>query len=121
MVVPDSANPFDTLEAAQSVIDGDFTAEWKWYEPYWDDINDPDNSVVGYFQGNGLSAENAAHVDDFIGLLADGSVPQFIGPLNWQDGTQWLGDNELATWLHIWYSEQCLEGIEGICVVNVFG
>ena len=39
----------------------------------------------------------------------------------WQDGTQWLGDGEKATLNQIWYSEQCLEGIEGICSVNIFG
>ena len=109
------------LDAAQSVIDGNFTAKWDWIEPYWDDINDPDNSVVGFFQGNGLTADNAASLDTFIAGLADGSIELFEGPLNWQDGTQWLGDGEVATDFQIWYSEQCLEGIEGICSVNVFG
>ncbi|MGI9649281.1 MAG: BMP family lipoprotein [Acidimicrobiia bacterium] len=109
------------LESAQSVIDGTFTADWQWIEPYWDDINDPHNSVVGFFQGNGLTADNAASVDEYIGGLADGSIELFEGPLNWQDGTSWLGDGEVATDFQIWYSEQCLEGIEGICSVNVFG
>lgn len=109
------------LEAAQEVIEGNYTADWNWYEPNWADINDPDESVVGYFQGNGLSADNAASLDTFIAGLADGSIELFQGPLNWQDGSQWLGDGEVATLNQIWYSEQCLEGIEGVCSVNVFG
>ncbi len=110
------------LEAAQAVIDGDFTATWTWYEPDWDDINDPDTSVVGFLNGQGLSAENAAVLDEFIDGLADGSIELFEGPLNWQDGSQWLGDGEVATDFQIWYSPQCLQGIEGACTgVNVFG
>ena len=109
------------LEAAQQVIDGNFTADWNWYEPDWADINDLDTSVVGYIEGNGLTADNAASLDTFIGGLADGSIDLFTGPLNWQDGTAWLADGEVATLNQIWYSEQCLEGIEGICSVNVFG
>jgi simple sugar transport system substrate-binding protein len=103
------------------VIDGNFTADWQWIEPDWDNINDPDRSVVGFFQGNGLSTDNAALLDTFIAGLADGSIELFQGPLYWQDGTQWLGDGEVASDFQIWYSEQCLEGIEGICSVNVFG
>ncbi len=109
------------LAAAQSVIDGNFTADWKWSEPDWSDINNPDTSVVGYARGPGLSAENAAFLDTFIAGLADGSIELFQGPLNWQDGTQWLGDGEVATDFQVWYSEQCVEGITGVCSVNVFG
>lgn len=103
------------LEIAESVIDGNFEAEWQWIEPNWDDINDLDESVVGFFQGQGLTADNAASLDEFIDGLADGSIELFQGPLNWQDGSQWLGDGEVATDFQIWYSPQCLEGIEGAC------
>jgi simple sugar transport system substrate-binding protein len=103
------------LDVAQSVIDGDFEAEWQWIEPNWDDINDPDESVVGFFKGQGLSSDNADTLDEFIDGLADGSIELFKGPLNWQDGSQWLADGEVATDFQIWYSPQCLEGIEGAC------
>ncbi len=103
------------LEAARAVIDGTFAAEWKWYEPDWNNINDPDTSVVGFLQGNGLSAENKASLDTFIAGLADGSIQLYEGPLNWQDGTQFLSDGQVATDFEIWYSPQCLEGIEGSC------
>ncbi|NNC92570.1 MAG: BMP family ABC transporter substrate-binding protein, partial [Acidimicrobiia bacterium] len=109
------------LEAAESVIDGTFTPEWEWYAPDWSDINNPDTSVIGYFQGNGLSADNKASLDTFIAGLADGSIELYEGPLNWQDGSQFLGDGQVATDFEIWYSEQCVEGIDGACSVNVFG
>lgn len=110
------------LEAAQSVIDGDFTADWKWFEPNWADINDPDRSIVGYEKGDGLSAANSTLLDTFIAGLADGSINLYTGPLNWQDGSQFLGDGEVATDFQIWYSEQCLEGVDGACSgQNVFG
>jgi len=103
------------LDIAQSVIDGNFSADWDWIEPNWGDINDLDSSVVGFFQGQGLSADNAATLDTFIAGLADGSIELFQGPLNWQDGTEWLGDGVVASDFEIWYSPQCLEGIEGAC------
>ena len=103
------------LEAAQAVIDGNFSADWQWIEPNWSDINDLDNSVVGFFQGQGLSSANAASLDTFIAGLADGSIELFTGPLNWQDGTEWLSDGQVATDFEIWYSPQCLEGIVGAC------
>ena len=109
------------LETAQSVIDGTYSAEWNWYAPDWSDINNLDTSVVGYFQGNGLTADNAATLDQFIAGLADQSISLFSGPLNWQDGSTWLADGETATEFQIWYSEQCVEGIQGACSVNVFG
>jgi simple sugar transport system substrate-binding protein len=109
------------LDAVQSVIDGNFTADWDWTEPDWTDINNRDTSVVGFSKGSGLSADNEAFLDTFIAGLADGSIELFQGPLNWQDGTPWLGAGEVATDFQIWYSEQCLEGVTGVCSVNVFG
>ena len=109
------------LDAARDVIDGSFTSTWTWFEPDWDDINDLDSSVVGFFQGDGLSADNASSLDTFIAGLADGSIELYEGPLNWQDGSQFLGAGDVATDFQIWYSEQCVEGIVGVCSVNVFG
>ncbi len=109
------------LDIAQSVIDGTYTADWNWIAPDWSDINAVDSSVVGYGKGDGLSTENAADLDTFIAGLGDGSIQLYRGPLNWQDGSQFLGDGEVATDFQIWYSEQCLEGVVGACSINVFG
>lgn len=103
------------LELAQSVIDGTFTADFQWLAPDWSDINNIDSSIIGYEKGDGLSAENAAALDAFIAGLADGSINLYEGPLNWQDGSTFLGDGETATELQIWYSAQCVEGVSGVC------
>ncbi len=103
------------LDIAQSVIDGDFEAEWQWIAPDWADINDLDSSVVGFIKGNGLSADAAANLDTFIAGLGDGTINLYTGPLNWQDGTPFLGAGETASEFQIWYSDQCLEGINGVC------
>ena len=99
----------------QSVIDGTFMSDWQWLPPDWSDINNIATSTIGYVKGDGLSSENAASLDTFIAGLADGSISLYMGPLNWQDGSQFLGGGEVATDFQIWYSEQCLEGIEGVC------
>ena len=103
------------LDLARSVIDGSYSADWNWIPPDWSDINDVDSSVVGFLKGEGLSAANAADLDAFIAGLGDGSIQLYSGPLNWQDGTQFLGAGETATDFMIWYSSQCLEGIVGVC------
>ncbi len=101
------------LEIAQSVIDGTFTAGFQWNGPDWSDLNNPETTAVGFVQGPGLSADNAASLDEFIAGLADGSINLWTGPLNNQDGTPWLADGETATPQQIWYTKQLLEGIEG--------
>jgi simple sugar transport system substrate-binding protein len=101
------------LRIAQSVIDGTFAAGFEWFGPDWADMNNVDTSGVGFIAGPGLSAENGALLDQFITGLADGSINLFVGPLNYQDGTPFLADGEVATDLQIWFMEQLLEGMEG--------
>lgn len=106
------------LDTAQSVINGQFEAEWVWLGPDWDDINDRDRSAVGWLSGNALSANAEAHLDDFIAGLGDGNIQLYVGPLKWQDGTPFLTDGEQATDFQIWYTEQLLEGITGASAVS---
>ena len=101
------------VRIVQSVLDGTFAAEFEWFGPDWADLNNAETSGIGFVGGPGLSAENAATLDEFIGGLADGSINLFTGPLNYQDGTPFLGDGEVATDLQIWFMEQLLEGMEG--------
>ena len=97
----------------EDVITGDFEAFFEWFGPDWDDINNLETSGIGFVKGDGLSEEAAGHLDDFIEGLGDGDIELFVGPLNYQDGTQWLGDGEVATDFQIWYTEQLLEGMIG--------
>lgn len=101
------------LEVARSVIDGTFTAQWQWVGPDWADINNPDTSAIGWIDGEGLSPEASAQLDEFIAGLADGSINLFVGPLNYQDGSVFLADGEAGTDFQIWYTEQLLEGMTG--------
>ncbi|HSJ71495.1 MAG TPA: BMP family ABC transporter substrate-binding protein [Acidimicrobiia bacterium] len=101
------------LEIAQSVLDGTFEATFQWLGPDWSDLNNPDTTAIGWVQGPGATAENAAAVDAFIAGLADGSINLWTGPINNQDGSVWLAEGETATPQQIWYMEQLLEGIDG--------
>ncbi len=101
------------IKAVQMVMDGKWAQYWDWNAPDWTDINNPDSSAVGFIKGKGLSAEAAANVDKFIKGLADGSIALFKGPLNFQDGSVYLKEGEVATDLQVWYLPQLLEGMEG--------
>jgi simple sugar transport system substrate-binding protein len=101
------------LDVAQSVIDDDFSATWEWIGPDWDDINDHDSSAIGWITGDALSASASDDLDAFIAGLGDGDIELFVGPLNYQDGSVFLGAGQAATDFEIWYAEQLLEGIEG--------
>jgi simple sugar transport system substrate-binding protein len=101
------------VEIISAARDGNFEQQWEWLAPDWADMNNPDTSIVGFEKGPALTAENAATLDEFIAQLADGSLNLFSGPLNYQDGSVYLADGEVATDEQIWYTEQLLEGIEG--------
>jgi simple sugar transport system substrate-binding protein len=101
------------LDTAQSVIDGSFKPTFEWNPPDWSDINNLDTTAVGFEDGPALSEENQATLDEFIAGLGDGSINLYTGPLNFQDGTAFLGDGETATDVQIWYAPQLLEGMNG--------
>jgi len=99
------------LETAKSVLDGTFTADFQWLGPDWSDINNPDTSMIGWFSGDGFV--DTASLDTFIAGLSTGDINLFTGPINYQDGTPWLGDGEEANPQQIWYTKQLLEGMKG--------
>jgi simple sugar transport system substrate-binding protein len=101
------------LERVQAVIDGEWEPQFVWVPPDWDDINNPDTSPIGFLKGPALTDEWSGQLDEFISGLADGSIKLFVGPLNYQDGSTFLGDGEEATDEQIWYMPQLLEGMEG--------
>jgi simple sugar transport system substrate-binding protein len=101
------------LDVLTSVVDGSYKADFQWIPPDWADMNNPDTSMIGWANGDALSDEAATVLDTFIAGLGDGSIDLFVGPLNYQDGTPFLADGEVATDPQIWYMEQLLEGMEG--------
>ena len=101
----------------QSVIDGTYTRQFIWQGPDWKDINNPDTSMVGFQKSDGLSADASTKLDGFIGELA-GGLNLWKGPLNYQDGTVFLKEGEVATPQQIWYMPQLLEGMTGDSVAR---
>ena len=101
------------LEIARQVKEGKWKQHWTWAGPDWKDINNRDTSAVGFVKGPALTEEESAKLDEFISGLASGQIVLFKGPLNYQDGTVYLKDGEVATDDQIWYFKQLLEGMEG--------
>jgi simple sugar transport system substrate-binding protein len=92
---------------------GTYKSAWDWLGPDWKDINNADTSNVGFVTGEGLSKDNTATLNKFIAELASGKLNLYTGPLNYQDGTAFLKDKEVATDKQIWYQTQLLEGVKG--------
>jgi len=101
------------LGTAKAVSDGSWTQSWDWNLPYWDDLTDLSKTAVGWKDGPGLTAEMQANLDDFKGKLASGEIDLWEGPLNLQDGSEYVAAGETATDDQIWYLSQLLEGMEG--------
>lgn len=100
------------LSKLTEIKDGNFQPDWQWLGPDWADINNHDTSAVGFMKGAALSDEAAAGVDAYIAELAGGLNP-WTGPINLQDGSEYLKDGEVGTDLQVWYLPQLLEGMEG--------
>jgi simple sugar transport system substrate-binding protein len=98
--------------AIEAAIDGSWSNTFEWLGPDWTNINDPDTSIIGFAKGDALSVDNGAIVDEFIAELA-GGLNLWKGPMNLQDGTQYLADGEAATDIQVWYLPQLLEGMIG--------
>jgi simple sugar transport system substrate-binding protein len=92
---------------------GNWKSEWEWVPPDWKDINNPDTSTVGFVAGPALSESALKALDGFIKDIGSGKVNLFKGPLNFQDGTEFVKAGETATDKQIWYMGQLLEGMEG--------
>lgn len=101
------------VDIVESVGDGSFESSFNWFGPEWGDITNEDTSGIGWVNGDGLSEDAAATLDEFIDGLGSGDIKLFVGPLNYQDGSTYLADGEEATDVQLWYTEQLLEGIVG--------
>ena len=101
------------LRIAQSVINHSFKPQFIWDAPDWSNLNSLTSSPVGFESGAALSSANATTISQFIKGLGDGSISLFKGPLNWQDGSVYLGAGQTASDVQIWYSPQLLQGITG--------
>ena len=100
------------VKAIESIKAGTWEGNFELPGPDWANINDPDTSAIGFNKGGALSEENVVLLDSFIQELG-GGLKLWTGPLNYQDGTPFLAEGEVATLQQIWYLPQLLEGMEG--------
>jgi simple sugar transport system substrate-binding protein len=101
------------LETATAVSGGSWAQSWDWNGPNWDDLTDNSKTAVGWVDGPGLGGDMKSDLADFISKLASGDVNIWTGPINLQDGSQYVAAGQLATDEDIWYLPQLLEGMEG--------
>ena len=101
------------LATAQSVADGAWAQSWDWNGADWDNLADPALTNVGWVNGPALSEEAAASLAEYISLLASGELAVWTGPINLQDGSEYIAAGSVATDDQIWYLPQLPEGVEG--------
>jgi simple sugar transport system substrate-binding protein len=101
------------LEVVQQAQQGNLTGGFRWTTVDWQDLNNVDTTSAGFVKGAAL-AENEAMLDRFIQGLGDGSISLFQGPLYFQDGSVYLEEEEVASLPQIWYTQQLLQGIDGV-------
>jgi simple sugar transport system substrate-binding protein len=101
------------LETVQAVQAGTWEQSWVWNEPYWEDLTDNTRTHVGWLDGPALTDDMASTLNEFIAGLASGDINVWSGPINLQDGTEYVPEGETATDEEIWYLPQLLEGMEG--------
>ncbi len=100
------------VKTIKAAMGGSYVSHFEWNGPDWKNINNPDTSAVGFNKGKALSADASKGVDRFIGELAKG-LNLWKGPLNLQNGTQYLARGAAATDQQVWYLPQLLEGMQG--------
>ena len=101
------------LAAVKAVQEGTWTQAWDWNPPTWDALTDNTKTAVGWVNGPGMSAELQVQLDEFIAGLASGEINVWTGPINLQDGSEYVAAGATATDDEIWYLPQLLEGMEG--------
>jgi basic membrane lipoprotein Med (substrate-binding protein (PBP1-ABC) superfamily) len=101
------------LNTATAVADGSWAQSWEWLPPHWPDLTDNSQTNVGWIGGPGLTAEQNASLDEFIAGLASGDINVWSGPINLQDGSEYVAAGATATDGEIWYLPQLLEGMVG--------
>ncbi len=115
------------VEIINTVKAGEYEQFWTWNPPYFEDINDKDQTAVGWVHGDGLTDEQVAQLDEFIAMIGESDpgvltrdnidtegiqIGLWVGPLNLQDGTPLVEEGPVPP-RDVWYLPQLLEGITG--------
>jgi simple sugar transport system substrate-binding protein len=100
------------LATAQSVVDGTWTQSWDWNGADWSDLTNLDTTAVGWMNGPELRESTKSFLAVYIAELAAGAQV-WTGPINLQDGSEYIAAGAVGTDEQIWYLPQLLEGMEG--------
>ncbi len=101
------------LDTVTAVGEGTWAQSWDWLGPNWDDLTDNTTTNVGWVDGPALTGELQSELSEFIAGLASGEINVWTGPINLQDGSEYIAAGATATDEEIWYLPQLLEGMEG--------
>jgi len=101
------------LNTVTSVANGTWVQSWDWNPPTWEALTDNTQTAVGWVSGPALTADLQTNLDAFIAGLADGSINAWTGPINLQDGTEYIAAGAVATDDEVWYLPQLLQGMIG--------
>jgi simple sugar transport system substrate-binding protein len=109
------------LEVIQAVQSDSWVQSWEWIPPDWEDINNPDTSVIGFHYSEGLPEDVTDELDAFYAEMAaygsdpanDEAIYLWQGPMNLQDGTELAPAGEPVDLLDIWFLPQLVEGMTG--------
>jgi simple sugar transport system substrate-binding protein len=110
-VVAFNWRPFYLAELT-AVAEGTWTPSFQWPAPDYENFEDLDITTSLFINGPALTEEVAASIEQLKQELADG-LDLWAGPINLQDGTNYVAEGETATLQQIWYLPQLLEGMEG--------
>ena len=98
---------------AKAVVDGVYKPTFTWLPPDFANLNDPDKSPVGFLEGDALSADAKKALAQFVTDLGAGKINLYAGPIEYQDGTNFVKVGATATDRDIWFCPQLLKGMEG--------
>jgi simple sugar transport system substrate-binding protein len=97
----------------EAAMNGTWEQGFAWNGPDWSGLTNNDTTAVGWVNGPALTEDMQANLDDFIAQMASGDVNVWTGPINLQDGSEYITAGEAATDNQIWYLPQLLEGMIG--------
>jgi len=101
------------LNTVTAVGNGTWVQSWDWNAPNWADLTDNTTTNVGWVNGPALTGDMQTLLDEFIAGMASGDINVWSGPINLQDGSEYIAAGAVATDEEIWYLPQLLEGMEG--------
>ncbi len=101
------------LDTAEAVQAGSWTQSWDWNLPHWENLLDTTQTAVGWNSGPAVSSDMQANLDTFIAGVSSGDIDLWAGPLNLQDGSEYVAAGASAEGEQIWYLPQLLEGMQG--------